>query len=58
MIHFMLRKLLPILWCMAVTLSAADPGWRAGAADVDITPDYPVRLSGYGSRTAEFEKIA
>jgi neutral ceramidase len=24
--------------------------WVAGAAAVDITPDYPVRLSGYGSR--------
>jgi neutral ceramidase len=32
--------------------------WKAGAADVDITPDYPVRLSGYGSRTTEFEKVA
>ncbi|MBK8094917.1 MAG: neutral/alkaline non-lysosomal ceramidase N-terminal domain-containing protein [Verrucomicrobiaceae bacterium] len=31
--------------------------WRAGAAAVDITPDYPVRLSGYGSRTTEYEKI-
>jgi cephalosporin-C deacetylase-like acetyl esterase len=31
---------------------AAEPGWRpVGAARVDITPDYPVRLSGYGSRT-------
>lgn len=26
--------------------------WSAGAAVVDITPDYPVRLSGYGSRRA------
>lgn len=25
---------------------------------MDITPDYPVRLSGYGSRTAEYEKVA
>jgi hypothetical protein len=24
---------------------------------VDITPDYPVRLSGYGSRTNEFERV-
>lgn len=32
--------------------------WKAGAADVDITPDYPVRLSGYGSRTAETAKVA
>jgi hypothetical protein len=54
----MRRFLLLILWCKVVTLFAADPGWRAGAADVDITPDYPVRLSGYGSRTSEYEKIA
>lgn len=32
--------------------------WRAGAADVDITPDYPVRLSGYGGRTEECDKVA
>ncbi len=32
-------------------------GWKAGAASVDITPDYPVRLSGYGSRTIPHEGI-
>ncbi len=31
--------------------------WKAGAARVDITPDYPVRLSGYGSRTTEHEGV-
>lgn len=31
--------------------------WQAGAAKVDITPDYPVRLSGYGSRTTEHEGV-
>lgn len=36
----------------------AHTSWKAGAATVDITPDYPVRLSGYGSRTKEFEKVA
>ena len=35
-----------------LSTSGAEPGWRpVGAARVDITPDYPVRLSGYGSRT-------
>ena len=38
-------------------LDAADPRWFAGAAKVDITPDYPVRLSGYGSRKTEFEGV-
>lgn len=27
--------------------------WKAGAAAVNITPNYPVRLSGYGNRTTE-----
>jgi len=31
--------------------------WKAGAAKVDITPGYPVRLSGYGSRTTEHEGV-
>ena len=29
-----------------------------GAAKVDITPDYPIRLSGYGSRASEATKAA
>jgi dienelactone hydrolase len=38
-------------WCWP-TVGAVDPPWRpVGAAAVDITPDYPIRLSGYGSRT-------
>jgi acetyl esterase/lipase len=38
-------------WCW-LSVSAAEPAWRpVGAAKVDITPDYPIRLSGYGSRT-------
>lgn len=32
--------------------ATADFTWRpVGTARVDITPDYPIRLSGYGSRT-------
>ena len=34
----------------ALPIDAAEPRWLAGAAKVDITPDYPVRLSGYGAR--------
>ncbi len=29
-----------------------------GAAKVDITPEYPVRMTGYGNRTKEFEGVA
>jgi len=38
---------------------AADPEdlRPVGAAQIDITPDYPVRLSGFGGRREEFEGI-
>lgn len=38
--------------------SAPDHPWSAGAAVVDITPDYPVRLSGYGGRREPSAGIA
>ncbi len=31
--------------------------WQVGVAKVDITPDYPIRLSGFGSRRAESEGV-
>ena len=34
------------------------PGWLVGVAKVDVTPDYPVRLSGYGSRRTEHEGVS
>lgn len=44
---------------------AAEPSAEArplaipvGAAKIDITPDYPVRLSGYGNRRLESEGVA
>lgn len=45
-----------VLTCL-LSLSSADAAWKAGAASVDITPTHPVRLSGYGSRTAEHEGV-
>ena len=45
------------LFLLAENSPAADARWIAGAAKVDITPDYPVRLSGYGSRRTEFESV-
>ena len=39
------------------SMRAADVARMAGAAAVDITPDYPVRLSGYGGRQNESEGI-
>jgi hypothetical protein len=48
-----------LLICCGGFSPAADAPthWRAGAAKVDITPDYPIRLSGYGSRKTEVEGI-
>jgi hypothetical protein len=47
---------LPLLLCCASPVHAANPTYYSvGAASVDITPDYPVRLSGYGLRQKESE---
>ncbi len=56
----MRRIILPVFLLLVHSPLLAETGgvWRAGAADADITPDYPVRLSGYGSRTAETSKVA
>jgi hypothetical protein len=47
-----MKSFLPfLLFCTCAASSLAAPALReVGAASVDITPDYPVRLSGYGSR--------
>ncbi len=37
--------------------AAEEAFYSVGAAKVDITPDYPVRLSGYGGRVRESEGI-
>ena len=49
---------LPLLMCCALAGSGAKPTYYSvGAASIDITPDYPIRLSGYGARTKESEGI-
>lgn len=56
----MLKTCLAVLalGCAIQTLSAADATpWFVGAAKVDITPDYPVRLNGYGGRRTEVEGV-
>lgn len=48
-----------LLISIGVALSLeADPGFSAGAVRVDITPGYPVRLSGYGGRRDESSGVA
>lgn len=50
-----------VLFMPATLLSAATPETHApvpvGVAQVDITPDYPVRLSGFGFRRDESEGV-
>ena len=50
--------LLGLLVAGGVSAIAADGLWQIGAAKVDITPDYPVRLTGYAVRNKESEGIA
>lgn len=36
---------------------AAEPDWKVGLAHVKITPERPVMMSGYASRTRPFDKV-
>src|SRR6266516_6773723 len=57
----------PIFWTFCLTLLATlstfqahgefEVFYQVGAARIDITPDYPVRLSGYGARSKESEGV-
>jgi neutral ceramidase len=49
--------------CLALVLTnqilaAGEPEWKVGLAEVKITPEHPLPMSGYGGRTKPFEKIA
>ena len=48
---------LALVGCLAFCLSgapaAAQPTWRVGVARVNITPDKPLWMAGYASRTHE-----
>jgi hypothetical protein len=46
-----------VAFLLALALQAED-AWRAGVAEVKITPEAPVHLSGYASRNRPFEKVA
>ncbi len=37
---------------------AAETPWKVGLAQVKITPEHPLPMSGYGGRTKPFEKVA
>jgi len=47
-----------VLTCVAISCaSAAETEWKAGLATIKITPEKPVPMAGYASRTKPFEKI-
>src|SRR2546422_10861073 len=41
----------------AISTNAAEAEWKAGLATIKITPDKPVPMAGYASRTKPFEKV-
>ena len=50
--------LLPVIGSAAVAPAARGQEMELGLARVDITPDYPVRLHGYGVRSKESVGVA
>src|SRR5262245_46582344 len=55
-----MRRLIPfaclLMWSPSVRAQAPE-SVAVGVAKLDITPAYPVRLSGFGSRRAESEGV-
>lgn len=45
------------LFVALVSLASSAFGYDVGLAKVDVTPAYPIRLSGYNSRTTESEGV-
>src|SRR5262245_36970032 len=52
--------LLVACWLIAVSriIRSAEPEWKAGLAQIKITPEQPVLMSGYAARKKPFEKVA
>src|SRR6516162_5296420 len=55
---------LPLLVVIVVLIAAANvraadppPAYRVGVAQIDITPNYPIRLAGFGFRRTESEGV-
>ena len=49
--------LAPALMLAALCAQAADGQWKAGIAAIKITPEKPVPMAGYASRTKPFENV-
>jgi len=59
----MVRRFVPVLLSGAFCLSCLSASFggvfrEVGVARVDITPDYPIRLTGYAARKTEAESVA
>ena len=53
--HFLL---LALAWCALLpAMGHAADSWQAGVASVIITPDKPVPMAGYATRTRPFERV-
>ena len=51
-----------LLFALALVAASALPAqqptdWKVGLASVDITPETPVPMGGYGGRDAPFEAV-
>src|SRR5262249_29829501 len=46
-----------ILVC-SLSIATAQTEWKVGLAEVKVTPEQPVLMSGYAGRTKPFEKVA
>jgi hypothetical protein len=53
-----MRPHLVTLLCIALCCVSDASALEAGVAKVDVTPQFPVRLSGYGSRTTNHQAVA
>jgi neutral ceramidase len=47
-----------VAWLTAIVNGQDAASWKAGAAAIDITPDGPVWMAGYGSRNKPSEGVA
>jgi putative membrane-bound dehydrogenase-like protein len=47
----------PLLALSTAAPAADPPAYKAGVAEVDVTPDHPIRLNGFGFRRTESEGV-
>ncbi len=55
---FRLSLLASAISLLCMTIASAQEAYRVGVASVDITPDYPIRLNGFGNRREESDGVS